>query len=106
MGKVLMVQGTSSHAGKSLLVTALCRIFSRKGLRVAPFKAQNMSLNSFVTPDGCEFSRAQAVQGDAARAIPRVEMNPILLKPQDRCRSQVVAMGKPLAWPPPENTLP
>ena len=96
MGKVLMVQGTSSHAGKSLLVMALCRIFSSEGLRVAPFKAQNMSLNSFVTPDGCEFSRAQAVQANAARAIPRVEMNPILLKPQDRCRSQVVAMGKPL----------
>ncbi len=96
MGKVLMVQGTSSHAGKSLLVMALCRIFSREGLRVAPFKAQNMSLNSFVTPDGCEFSRAQAVQADAAGVVPRVEMNPVLLKPQDGIRSQVVAMGKPL----------
>ncbi len=96
MGKVLMVQGTGSHAGKSLLTMALCRIFSKEGLRVAPFKAQNMSFNSFVTPDGCEFSRAQAVQADAARVIPRVEMNPILLKPQDRRRSQVVAMGKPL----------
>ena len=96
MGKVLMVQGTCSHAGKSLLVMALCRIFSREGLRVAPFKAQNMSLNSFVTPDGLEFSRAQAVQADAARVVPLVEMNPILLKPQDRRCSQVVAMGKPL----------
>ena len=96
MGKVLMVQGTGSHAGKSLLVMALCRIFSREGLRVAPFKAQNMSLNSFVTPDGCEFSRAQAVQADAAGVVPLVEMNPILLKPQDGRRSQVVAMGKPL----------
>ena len=96
MGTVLMVQGTGSHAGKSLLVMALCRIFSREGLRVAPFKAQNMSLNSFVTPDGREFSRAQAVQADAAGAVPLVEMNPVLLKPQDGARSQVVAMGKPL----------
>ena len=96
MGKVLMVQGTGSHAGKSLLAMALCRIFSREGLRVAPFKAQNMSLNSFVTPDGLEFSRAQAVQADAAGVVPRVEMNPVLLKPQDGMRSQVVAMGKPL----------
>jgi len=96
MGKVLMVQGTGSHSGKSLLTMALCRMFSRDGLRVAPFKAQNMSLNSFVTPDGCEFSRAQAIQADAAGAVPRVEMNPVLLKPQDGIRSQVVAMGKPL----------
>jgi len=96
MGKVLMVQGTGSHAGKSLLVMALCRIFSREGLRVAPYKAQNMSLNSFVTPDGCEFSRAQAVQAEAAGVVPLVEMNPVLLKPQDGIRSQVVAMGKPL----------
>ncbi len=96
MGKVLMVQGTGSHAGKSLLVMALCRAFSREGLRVAPFKAQNMSLNSFVTPDGREFSRAQAVQADAAGVAPLVEMNPVLLKPQDGIRSQVVAMGKPL----------
>ncbi len=96
MGKVLMVQGTGSHSGKSLLTMALCRIFSRDGLRVAPFKAQNMSLNSFVTPDGLEFSRAQAVQADASGAVPRVEMNPVLLKPQDGIRSQVVAMGKPL----------
>ncbi len=96
MGKVLMVQGTGSHAGKSLLVMALCRIFSREGLRVAPFKAQNMSLNSFATPDGREFSRAQAVQADAAGVAPLVEMNPVLLKPQDGIRSQVVAMGKPL----------
>lgn len=90
-----MVQGTSSSAGKSLLVTALCRIYARAGIRVAPFKAQNMSNNAGVCADGSEIGRSQITQALAAGIAPRVAMNPILLKPEAGMRSQVVIMGRP-----------
>jgi adenosylcobyric acid synthase len=94
LAKTLMVQGTSSSVGKSLLVTALCRWFHRKGVRVAPFKAQNMSLNAYVTRDGFELGRAQVVQAFAAGLEPTVDMNPILLKPEAHARSQVIIHGR------------
>lgn len=89
-----MVVGTTSHAGKSLITTALCRILSRRGWRVSPFKGQNMALNAYVTTNGGEIGYAQAVQAWAAGVMPCVEMNPILLKPQGDMTSQVILMGK------------
>ena len=94
MAKCIMVQGTMSGAGKSLLAAALCRIFRQDGLRVAPFKSQNMALNSFVTPDGLELGRAQAVQAEAAGVECDVRMNPILLKPSSDRGSQLIVMGR------------
>ena len=90
---VIMVQGTMSNAGKSLLVAGLCRIFHEDGYRVAPFKAQNMALNSFITEDGLEMGRAQVVQAEAAGIAPDVRMNPILLKPTTDVGSQVIVQG-------------
>ncbi|MCM1122491.1 MAG: cobyric acid synthase [Eubacterium sp.] len=94
MAKVIMVQGTMSGAGKSFLVAGLCRIMRRDGYRAAPFKSQNMALNSFVTKEGLEMGRAQAMQAEAAGMLPSVSMNPILLKPTDHIGSQVIVGGQ------------
>ena len=93
MAKNIMIQGTMSNAGKSLLCAGLCRIFRQDGYRVAPFKSQNMALNSFITADGGEMGRAQVVQAEAAGIAPDVRMNPILLKPTTDVGSQVIVNG-------------
>ena len=95
MAKAIMLQGTASNAGKSLLAAGLCRIFKQDGYKVAPFKSQNMALNSAITPDGLEMGRAQVVQAEAAGVAPDVRMNPILLKPTSNVGSQVIVNGVP-----------
>ncbi len=95
MATTIMLQGTSSHVGKSILTAALCRIFKDDGLNVAPFKAQNMALNSFVTKEGLEIGMAQAFQAEAAGIEPTVHINPILLKPTSDMGSQVIIHGRP-----------
>ncbi len=92
---VLMIQGTASDVGKSVIVTALCRIFAQDGLRPAPFKSQNMALNSYVTPDGCEIGRAQGVQAEACGIDATTDMNPVLIKPTGEMHSQIVVHGRP-----------
>ncbi|WP_294152853.1 cobyric acid synthase [uncultured Selenomonas sp.] len=94
--QTIMLMGTSSHVGKSILATALCRIFHQQGRRVVPFKAQNMALNSYVTKDGLEMGRAQVAQAEAAGLAPHVDMNPVLLKPTGNSCSQVIVDGKPI----------
>ncbi|MBP1567140.1 MAG: cobyric acid synthase CobQ, partial [Oscillospiraceae bacterium] len=94
MTGAIMIQGTMSGAGKSLLTAALCRIFRQDGYSVAPFKSQNMALNSYITPDGLEIGRAQALQAEAAGIEPSALMNPVLLKPTTDSGSQVIVNGK------------
>lgn len=94
MGKKIMIQGTASNVGKSILVAGLCRIFKQDGYKVAPFKSQNMALNSFITKEGLEMGRAQVFQAEACGIEPTVDMNPILLKPSGNYKSQVIVRGK------------
>ena len=96
MAKSIMIQGTMSNAGKSLLVAGLCRIFTQDGYSVAPFKSQNMALNSYITADGLEMGRAQVVQAEASKKASDVRMNPILLKPTSDKGSQVIVQGQPI----------
>ena len=96
MAAPIMIQGTMSNAGKSVLAGGLCRVFHQDGYRVAPFKSQNMALNSFITEEGLEMGRAQVMQAEAAGIKPRVCMNPILLKPTNHTGSQVIVHGEVL----------
>ena len=96
MAKPIMIQGTMSNAGKSLLAAGLCRIFRQDGYRTAPFKSQNMALNSYITKEGLEIGRAQAAQAEAAGIEPTAAMNPILLKPTTDVGSQVIVNGVPM----------
>ena len=93
MAKVIMIQGTMSNAGKSLVTAGLLRVFWQDGYKAAPFKSQNMALNSFITKEGLEMGRAQVVQAEAAGIEPEVCMNPILLKPTNDVGSQVIVNG-------------
>ena len=94
MAKAIMVQGTMSNSGKSFLTAGLCRVFMQDGYKVAPFKSQNMALNSYITKDGLEIGRAQAMQAEACGIEPTVDMNPILLKPTSHVGSQVIVNGE------------
>lgn len=96
MAKTIMVQGTMSSAGKSLVAAGLCRIFRQDGYRTAPFKSQNMALNSFITKEGLEMGRAQVMQAEAAGIEPSADMNPVLLKPTNDTQSQVIVHGEVL----------
>ena len=97
MSGALLIAGTTSDAGKSIVTAGICRWLAREGVKVAPFKAQNMSLNSMVTRDGSEIGRAQVMQAAAAGVEPEAAMNPVLLKPGSDNSSQVVLLGKPVA---------
>ena len=94
MAKPIMIQGTMSNAGKSILAGGLCRVFAQDGYKVAPFKSQNMALNSYITEEGLEMGRAQVMQAEAAGIKPSVLMNPILLKPSSDTGSQVIINGE------------
>ena len=96
MAKNLMIQGTMSNAGKSIVTAGILRVLKQDGYRVAPFKSQNMALNSYITKDGFEMGRAQVMQAEAAGTEPDVSMNPILLKPTSDVGSQVIVNGIPL----------